>query len=77
MHPGNVIILLEVFFRNCSHLKAKDDDEKDAICGQQHSGLFDRSTIAEEANDEDESPESNENVAGLVNNSWLNKFLKY
>ena len=59
-----------------SHLQSKYDDQKEPVGRQHESALLQRPAVAEEGDDEDEGTQSNQQVAGLVNDCWLHKFPK-
>ena len=63
--------------RNHHHyLEAEDDDNEDGVGCEEDAGLFDGAAVSEEADDEDEGPESDEDVGGIVNQNRINEFLQ-
>ena len=57
------------------YLQKEDDDEEDAICSEEHPGLFESATVSEDGDDEDESADGNKDISGLLYHCWLNKVL--
>ena len=57
------------------HLQKEDDDEEDAIGGEEDPGLFESATVSKNGDDEDESADGNEDIGGLLYHCWLNKVL--
>ena len=58
------------------YLQTEDDDQEYAVRRQEDSGLLDAPAVAEEGDDEDEGPESNKQVASLVNHGWFYELLE-
>ena len=61
---------------SCPNLHAEDDDDEDAVSCEQDSGLLDGAAVPEEAEDEDEGPERDQDVGGIVNMDRRNKRLQ-
>ena len=57
------------------YLQKEDDDEEDAIGGEEDPGLFESATVSKNGDDEDESADGNEDISGLLYHCWLNKVL--
>ena len=52
-----------------------DDDDEESVSGQQHSGLFDGSAVAQERDDEDEGAGRDQDVGALLDHRRLRQFL--
>ena len=61
---------------SCPNLHAEDDDDEDAVSCEQDPGLLDGAAVPEEAEDEDEGPERDQDVGGIVNVNRRNKRLQ-
>ena len=61
---------------SCPNLHAEDDDDEDAVSCEQDSGFLDGAAVTEEAEDEDEGPERDQDVGGIVNMNRRNKRLQ-
>ena len=61
---------------SCPNLHAEDDDDEDAVSCEQDSGFLDGAAVPEEAEDEDEGPERDQDVGGIVNMNRRNKRLQ-
>ena len=73
---SRITTLYHLVFYTLSHLKTENDEEKDSVSSEENTGLLDTSTVAEEGDDENEGTQSNQQVAGLINDCWLHKFPK-
>jgi len=51
-------------------LQKEDDDEEDAIGGEEDPGLFESATVSKDGDDEDESADGNEDISGLLYHCW-------